>query len=43
MTKGVIGHRTFLADQLVEPVICHDSLALCIGIDPWSLASIVTR
>jgi hypothetical protein len=43
----VIGHRTFLADQLVEPVICHDSIALCIGIDtvsrPWSLASIVTR
>jgi hypothetical protein len=31
--KGVIGHRTFLADQLVEPVICHDSIALRVGID----------
>ena len=40
--KGLIGYRTFLADHLVEPVICHDSIALRIGIDtvilPWSLA-----
>ena len=31
--KGVIGYRTFQADQLVESVVCHESIALRICID----------
>lgn len=38
----MISHWTFLTDQLVKPVICHDSIALLINIEtvirPWSSA-----